>query len=196
MTTRLTSNFAMSVRIRGGTATLDTVLSRKAQGFHSLIGAAEPVAMMGILSWPATGTMGTYPVDGDGATTASTLASAAACRRRDTACSRELAMSPVVIFTLYRAPHLSANPPASLIAFAARFNPSIPLLPYAADWPVCPLMLEKCTTLSWENAGAVIDTIVATSSGVQRLMACSFFTPGLMRAAARRAISARRRSAR
>src|SRR5713101_3822343 len=181
--TRLTSNFALSVRIRGGTATLDTVLSRKAQGFHSLIGAAEPVAMMGILSWPATGTMGTYPVDGDGATTASTPASLAACRKRDTACSREFAMSPVVILSLYRAPHLSANPPASLIAFAARFTPSITLLPYAADWPVCPLMLEKCTTFSWANAGAVTETIATTSRGVQCFMARSFFTRGLGRAA-------------
>ncbi len=77
----------------------------------------------------------------------------------------------MVIFTLYRAPHLSANPPASLIAFAARFTPSITLLPYAADWPVCPLMLEKCTTVSWENAGAVIERIVATSRGVQRFEA-------------------------
>src|SRR5688500_2499251 len=96
---RSRSNFAFRVRMRVGTATLETVLIRKAHGFHSLIGAPEPVEMMGTLSWPATGTIGTYPVDGDGATTARTVESPAACRNKETACSRELAMSPVVILS-------------------------------------------------------------------------------------------------
>src|SRR5258707_15569472 len=120
--TRLTSNFALSVFMRVGTATLETVLSRKAQGFHSLMGAPDPVATTGILSWPATGTVGTNPVDGEGATTASTLASPATWRRSETACSREFAMSAGVILTLYRLPHVSAKPQGSLIVFAARFT--------------------------------------------------------------------------
>src|SRR5215813_4893917 len=100
MAMRLRSNFALSVRMKVGTATLETVLIRKAHGFHSLIGAAEPVAMTGTLSCPATGTIGTYPVDGEGPITARMVESPAACRRRETACSRELAMSPVVILSL------------------------------------------------------------------------------------------------
>src|SRR5918996_2686585 len=125
----LTSNLPFRVFMRVGTATLDTVLIRNDQGFHSLIGAAEPVARIGILSCPATGTIGTYPVEGDGATTARTEASAAAWRRSDTACSREFAISDVVIRSLYFPPHLSVNPPASLMVLPARFTPSITLPP-------------------------------------------------------------------
>jgi hypothetical protein len=53
------SNFPLSVRMKLGTATLETVLIRNDHGFHSLMGAAEPVAMIGTLSCAATGTIGT-----------------------------------------------------------------------------------------------------------------------------------------
>src|SRR5262245_39605073 len=91
-------------------------------------------------------------------------------------------MSPVVILTLYLAPHLSANPPASFITLAARFTPSITLLPYAADCPVCPLMLEKCTTFSCANAVTTPDASIAASTrGMSRVMARSFSCGGVER---------------
>ena len=50
--------------------------------------------------------------------------------------------------------------------------------------------------LSWENAGAVIETIVATGIRIQRFVARSAVTRRLECAAARRTTSARRRWAR
>src|SRR5438876_1818937 len=41
-------------------------------------------------------------------------------------------------------------------------------------------MLEKWTTLVWAEAGAVIDRIVATSSGVQRFISCRIASHGVM----------------
>jgi hypothetical protein len=69
------------------------MVTRKAYGFHFLMGTAEPVAMTGILTWPATGSMAAKPVDGVEPSTASTVRSSAAFRSPAMACSWELAMS-------------------------------------------------------------------------------------------------------
>src|SRR6266705_6494093 len=114
MATRFGLNFSLKTFKKCGAATGVAMVTRKAYGFHFLMGTADPVAMIGIFTWPATGSIAANPVEGVEPSTASTLGSSAAFLSPAIACSRELAMSHTVSLMVYVLPQVSVNPPASL----------------------------------------------------------------------------------
>src|SRR6266567_1802218 len=112
------------------------------------MGTAEPVAMMGIFTCPATGSMAANPVEGVDPSTASTVGSSAAFLRPAIACSRELAMSHTLSLMVYVLPQVSVKPPASLRCLAASSTPWIDRVPYEPACPVRAFIWKKWTTRS------------------------------------------------